>query len=207
MKLASQAQVLKAMGVVENPGSALNVTPSLEMAYDILENLLETVFEERTTTDYFDATAGRLSLRLTHSFVFAETVKVRVSTSSDQLRTPTDGELLASSSYMLDVEKGVLTMRDRFKASPSAISITYDSGLVLDDDDQEMRVGPQWLRDAAIAMAIHAQSIVPSSPANRKGSAIVNISRELRAYASGIVNGHLRPRMSVAYPIGSESNA
>jgi len=73
-------------------------------------------------------------------------------------------------------------------------------------DETDILSVPQWLREAAIATAVHVQNTFVSSPANRKDKSVAAVSNEIRTIGSMIINSHKRPRMHVAFPTLSVVN-
>lgn len=200
MRLADASAVLTTMGIVENTGSLANASKSLELSYPILENLLETTFAEQHVADYFDTTSGELTFRLKNMFVDPYTLKVRRSVTGDPLILPTDGELVDPSEYMLDPEKGYITFRKEERKGKCMLSAVYDSGLPVSDGDEEVLEAPQWLQECSVSVAVHAQNVLVSSPANRKDKTVINISAEIRHLASQLLNSRKRLRMTVVFP-------
>lgn len=200
MRLADASAVLLTMGIVENAGSLANASKSLELSYPILENLLETTFAEQHVTDYFDTNGCDLTYRLKNTFVDPASVQVRRSITGEPLLLPTDGELVTPSEYMLSAEKGYITLRQAQRLGSCLLSVTYDSGLPVSDISDEVLEAPQWLQECSIAVAVHAQNVLVSSPANRKDKAVINISAEIRHLASQLLNSRKRLRMTVVFP-------
>lgn len=206
MKLATATEVLQTMGIVSNPGSLANADQSLELSYSIVEGLLETEFPTKGLTDYFDTIGGGLCFRTTNRFLDIASVVVRVSTTSDQLALPTDGDLLPSSAYSVNADIGVITLRDAPLTGYSQVSVAYTSGFAVSGTEADLLVCPQWLRDVAVAVAVHIQNTFISSPANRKATSVAAISNEIRTISSMLLNSHKRPRMSVIFPAASVVN-
>ena len=200
MRLADASAVLLTMGIVENAGSLANASKSLELSYPILENLLETTFAEQHVTDYFDTNDCDLTYRLKNAFVDPSSVQVRRSVTGDPLRLPTDGVLVDPSEYMVSPEKGYITFRKAERRGSCMLSVAYDSGLPVSDASDEVLEAPQWLAECSIAVAIHSENVLVSSPANRKDKAVINISAEIRHLASQLINSRKRLRMTVVFP-------
>lgn len=206
MKLATADLVLLSMGVGTNSGSLENAAQALELTYSVFTSLLETEFSPQARTDYFNTVSGEMSLRLTNMFIDKDSLKVRRSIDGTPLLLPTDGELVAASEYMLDPVKGIVTMRYAQYPAACSLSVSYESGLPVSDQDETALDTPQWLRDAAVAAAVHALNIVPSSPANRKASTVAAVSLELRGLASTLLRQYYRPRLTVYLPVLSTLN-
>ena len=199
MKLTSASKVLLSMGVVENGGSLASASRALDLSFPVLESQLETTFGEEHVVDYFDTTRSDLILRLKNRFIDRDTIRVRVSTDGLQLTAPADGELLAPSEYSLDADKGIIKLRHAPRAGKSLLSVAYDSGLRLSDDETYLEA-PAWLEECAVAVAVHVQNVFVSSPANRKDKAVISIANEIHRMVSQVVNPHKRDRMTVITP-------
>lgn len=202
MRLTTPQNVLSAMGVVENPGSIANVTRSVELATTVLEGALETSFGLTRVTDFFDVLVGDNFFRLTNMFVNASSIAVRMSVDGEPLLTAKDGELLTASAYRQNPEKGIITLLQAQRSSPLSVSVTYDSGFDTGDDNLTLDC-PAWLEDCAVAIAVQAQNILPSSPANRKDKSVQSVVQELRSLCSYLINPRLRPRLYVSFPVHS----
>lgn len=201
MKLITSAKVLSTMGIVENAGSLANASHVSGVSFSEVENLLETTLTEEHRTDYFAAIAGESCLRLTNMFVDGGSLIVRRSTNSEMLTSPTDGELVDRTEYVLDAEKGLLT----FRAQPTRpCSVAYDSGLPFSSEEADTLDAPIWLQDVAVALSVYAMNILQTSVTNRKDRNIANISGELRHLAAVLLNSRKRRRLTVTFPTFSE---
>ena len=203
MKLATAIDVLATMGIVSNVGSLANASQSLELSFSITENLLETTLTQQHVTDYFDTIGEELCYRTTNMLLDKDSIVVRFSTNGDPLVCPTDGDLLPATEYTVNADKGTITLRQALRKGVSFLSVAYDSGLAATDKDEDVLEAPQWLRDTAIACAVHVQNTIVSSPANRKDKSIAAVSNEIRNIASQLLNSRKRPRMTVVFPSAS----
>lgn len=200
MRLAAPASVIRTMGIMENQGSLTNAEYALDLSFPILENLLESTFESKHVTDFFDTIRGELCLRTTNRFLDPDSIKVRYSTNGDPLIATMDGELMDSSEYSVNTDLGTITLRKEPPLGMSMVSVEYDSGLQTSDDDDNVLDAPQWLSECSVAVAVHVLNTFPSSPANRKDKNVVNVSAEIRHLASQLINSRKRPRMTVTFP-------
>lgn len=200
MYLADSALVLTTMGVGSNAGSLDNAKRALDLSLPIIENLLETKFDQVTTVDYFSPDGKLLQFRLSNIFVDSGSLKVRRATGSDPLFLPTDGELVPSSEYFLNPDNGVLTFRQAPAKGQHSISVQYDSGLG-EGDVTEVFEAPQWLRETAISMAVLVLNTHPSTPANRKEKTVANVSDTLYTLATMLLSSKRRMRMCLGMPV------
>ena len=200
MFLADPQLVLTTMGITVNDGSLGGAKRALDLSLPIIENLLETKFDQVTTVDYFSPVGNQLQFRLSNIFVDSGSVKVRKATGSDPLFLPTDGELVPSSEYFLNPDNGVLTFRQSPAKGEHSISVQYDSGLG-EGDITDVFEAPQWLRETSVSMAVLVLNTHPTTPANRKEKAVSNVSDTLYTLATMLLSSKRRMRMGLGMPV------
>lgn len=200
MRLASAENVLLSMGIGSNDGSLDRAGRALDLSYPIIESVLETTFVEGSYTDYFTVGLSSSQFRLSHLFIDPDTLVVRQSATTDPLFDETEGDLVASSEYFLNPDKGVLTFRSVPAEGEHRISVSYDCGLPKDSAYQDTLKSPYWLQETAIAMAILALNTQPSTPATRKDRAGASITSLLFNLAGRLLTPHTRPRLCVEFP-------
>lgn len=208
MKLATPEQVLQSKGIASNAGSLDNAAQALEQSYPVLEGILETVFTPGYVTDYFTVYSDNTNnkYRLTNSFVDEDTIVVRVSTDGLPLLSRTVGELVDSTEYVFDTQRGVIELLGNPPVGTFSFSVTYNHGLPVDISDNTLLTAPQWLQQAAISMADAYLKSTQAGSAGRKDK--VGNQAAVASFGAAKLSmvAYLRPRMTVHYPARTVNN-
>jgi hypothetical protein len=205
MRLAAASKLIQSMGVGSNTGSTPNAARALDFSFPIIENVLETRLTQGSRIDYFNFFNG-YEYRLENAFVDIDSVVVRESSDGLGLVAAGDGNIVDEEDYYIDGERGLITLRRAPFKGVHTFSVAYDHGLPVDDNDEELLVGPQWLEEAAIAAGLLAINITPSVGPTAKNKVASKLTEEIRLMLRQILGQHLRPRMSVQYPSRSVDN-
>lgn len=200
MKLATVEDVLARMNLtntvsVQNAGS---IASALEAATPVLESLLRTPLASTTRIDYYDYAVGRLDtaqptfLWLTQRYLEGSPT-VYVSPDGTPLGSSFTGlEPLSPLDYILDKAKGTLWLLNALNPGRSAVAVKYSAGF--EEGSQDI---PAWLREAAIAAAIHLNHT--QSIAHGKKDR-VNFSKPLSSIVYALVNEHIVTQYDGEYP-------
>lgn len=208
MILCPPAKVVQLLGVTASSTPNENIVSALQLASRAVEQLVGTEFSARSQTDFFTlprsaAHSTPSSLRLTNGYAVSPVV--RYATDGLPLRSKDDGVLLDASDYMLNETDGVVALFTLLPDTYSGLSVTYASGFDTDPSKPEELAGlPDWVGDAAAAVAAYTLKIIPFGAAQRtatiKGSKPGQMEREVFQFASRLVLSHCRRRANLQFP-------
>lgn len=165
MRLVNAEAVLGRMNLTRSVGT--NPETLVESVLDGVTPIIESIIRSSTQyakrDDYFSHNRSKyadykpLTLKLSQRFVIAKYVKVYISESGLPLGDLTDLTPLTSSDYLLDAEKGEITLLVEPPKGHRILAVRYRAGF-----DSESKEIPKWLQEAAISAAIavhHAQAV------------------------------------------------
>lgn len=204
MRLTSSEQVLLVMGIQNNSGSLENAGAALDVTSRLVENLLETQLEDHIHTDFFDYEYSRMrsrfepqTFRLSSRFV-DPSAKVVVREGTETLRTPADGTIVPASDYVIDHDKGTVTVLRDLPVGYCTVSVTYTAGFRAADG--VLKGTPDWLRRLGVLAAQHYINLNPAHVSSKKLVAFSDISDALFRAVTTLANPYRRSRMDLVLP-------
>lgn len=217
MLLADPKRILELLGVGASAEPIEKVKAFVEIASRRIEQILETEVELKIRTDFFSTNGLPFKndlktpqqLRLSSMFVQGTTT-VRRSISGEMLYVDTDGIALLNTDFILDPQRGVVTLVKPINLGHSTLSVTYTAGFEADPaQDNKLGELPGWTEEATTSLAIYLLKILPSTPANRvNGKARVALQNErlVAQYAESLVSPFLRARGHLEFPNRTVAN-
>ena len=211
MLLARPEKVLELLGVGTSTTTLSNVGTAIAVASRRIEQLIDTEFEFKNKTDYFQTSGlpfkhdiGTLQqFRLSSGYVQPIGLTVRYAEVNAPLFLSISGTVLAATQYMVDYVKGTVACFTALNLGYSTLSVTYDSGFDADPSDEGQLLDlPAWVGDAAAALSVYILKILPSNPANRtsiKGQVVLRNDRLVVQYAESLVAPYIRPRGNLEF--------
>jgi len=201
MLLAAPADVVATQGLASTTGTLAAAQAALDMAFPVMETVLETSLSYGQVTDYYDAPSVPgpeddylVILRLTNRFIDPDTVVVSATIY---------GEVTGITDYTLDAQAGIITFLTSLLPSRVSVAVTYEHGL---DDPGAGKVAeyPSWVAKAAVSAAVLSLNTHPATPAIRKDKTVYSATSALHGHLRLQTQQYTRPRLNVVFPTRSE---
>lgn len=206
MKLATAQEVAdRASTSISGSGPTTTIDSALEAVTGIVENLLDCSLARNTRLDIFTykipAYRGAFApfkFYLSSGFLDAtvQAVEVRYSNDGSRLGASGEGEILDSTIYDVDADKGHITFYQDVTQGYGSVSVFYGNGFEVKDG---MVIGiPDWMKDAAISATIRMVEAHSTLSKKKDARAIKN---ELASHVAMQINNHYRRAYEVNYPV------
>lgn len=206
--LASEQEVLELFSIRTTTQSTEAVRVALETATEMCASIIGVeTFDRQSRTDRF--TVDRESyVRLGRGDViefylangFLPEAYARVYQSSSNIPQTSNSTALAKSSYLIDKDKGVVSIQGRWVDSLCTVMVRYESGF--DACDGIYKDVPAWLKQATISTVVEVLR-THTVTANKKDY-ITDMSNQLVRMFRTILYSHVRPRMPGVFPMHTE---
>ena len=218
MKLASEQDVLDLISIRTTTQSVAAIGVALETATTYAAGLIgvenfnrETRFDRFTLNhEHYDLLGQGQPLGLLLANGFLPDPSVRLYQSADAILQRNTATRVPSSAYLVDQEKGVVTMTGRWVDRLCTAGVTYDCGYdvgsVQGEDGQTFENVYQdvvpWLRDAVLSVVI--EIIRTHTVTANKKDYITDMSNQLTRMFRSNLYPHVRPRYQVVFHMHSE---
>lgn len=210
MKLASEQEVLELLSIRTTTQSTEAVEVALDTATELCASLIGVRhFNRETRQDRFRVDSQTFDLLgkgevvdfyLTNAFLPEARIKVWQSSSS--IPQTSNGTLLSRDAYLVDTEKGVVTMQGRWVDRLCTAMIRYDCGLDADSNGVYQNP-PGWLKQAAISTVIEILR-THTVTANKKDY-VTDMSNQLTRMFRTLLYANVRPRHTGVFPMHTEA--
>jgi hypothetical protein len=209
VRYVEAAEVVSLLGIPANDGSNGNAKTALDVVSPLIENKVGTRLSRFDYLDFFSCKTPRyqtsfvpIILRLDAGYILSDSFELRGSSDGKPLRTDTDGEVIDPEDYLLDAQRGVVTLlRQPAADGVSVVLAKYTAGFDQDSDGLlEDDTAPAWMAEAAKTMAMKLIQMNPANVVNKKINAFTDVQNALYDSATGILNPNIRPRMGMVWP-------
>lgn len=215
MRLAQDSEVVSLLGIGSDAGVLGTARAALDVTASAVADKLGTPLKAATYQDYFSYVVPKYRtyfcpelFRLSAGFVDPDTFTLRMADeATTPLTAPDQGTLLDSSYYILDAERGLLTLLKPVTQGSFTLAAFYDAGFVEGADNGVLQGIPDWLTQAGKAAAVKLVRTQPANVAKGKVSAYKDIQNALLGEVSSLINPHVRPRMGLVWPDRSIAEA
>ncbi len=203
MRLVSPDLVLEALGIAAQAGSLQVAGAALDAVTEKLAGSLEVRFNEATAVDYYDVFAntakGGSTFRLTYGYV--SEVVVRATPDNVLPADEANGVIVPPTDYVVHAVDGTVTMMRRPPYGYRALGVTYNVGWAVKSATKLPVDLPEWMRQAALRMAVYLMQTNPTTIAKDKTRfmADIGLGSAANVYRALVCN-HLRPRAGMALP-------
>jgi len=208
VRLATTDEVLSRMSINSTmTGNIASATSALNSATPIVEGALGTSILSSLREDYFQYQVPRyrekfvpVTLNLSQGFVYTKAGSLTVYESLNgnaitDVADTTQAKVVVATDYIVDHVMGTVTLLRDVTVGYHTIVVKYKAGYGLKEGLFEDI--PEWLTEAGIASAIKSM-LSQSVPNNKKDSR--DTSRDVNAHFLLVINPHVRPVMSGAFP-------
>lgn len=207
MRLAATQDVVTLSGIPSGDGVLGNAGAALDVSSQLIAEALGTRLDAVTYTDYFSYAVSAYRkkfspaiFRLTAGFIDLDSLVVRRSVTSAPLFDAETGTIMTlGTDYLIDGDKGLLTLIKDVNEGTSTLSATYDAGFGT-NSEKVIQGAPEWLTRAGQLAAVRIIQMNPASIGKGKAGIAIDIQNAMFDAISGIINPHKRPRMGYSWP-------
>lgn len=214
MRLAPDTEVVGLLGIGSDTGTLGNARAALDVTASAVADKLGTPLEAASYLDFYSYIVPKfrrcfapVMFRLSAGFVDPDSFVARISEDGCPISSAEGGEALTSDYYILDAEKGLVTLLKDIQQGYQVLCFSYDAGFVKEADTGVLQGTPDWLIRAGTAAAVKLVRTSPANVAKGKTSAYKDIQNALYGEVSGLINPHIRPKMGLVFPDRSVAEA
>lgn len=209
MKLASEQDVLDLISIRTTTQSTEAIGAALETATDVAAGLIgvedfnrETRFDRFTiNSEVYDLLGRGQPYGFLLAKAFLPDPVAKVYQSADAILQRNTATQLPKSAYLIDQEKGVVTMTGRWVDRLCTAGVQYDCGYDIDSGGVYVGVVP-WLKSGVLSVV--TEILRTHTLTSNKKDYITDMSNQLTRMFRTNLYPHVRPRYQVVFHMHTE---
>ncbi len=202
MRLAAPKDVLDTLNIQVSAGTLSASGAALDNTFYRLATSLETDLVSGSWVNFFSVNSVYypFKIRLSCSYITEDSVEVRVNSSGFSSTDLYSGDILDSSLYDVDYEKGMVSIKSGLVKGVDVLLIKFDAGFTVDSVTKVLKNVPEDLKTAHISLAASYMQINPAMLNKEKAQMARVFIRGYNDQATAIIQNRHRQRHDIEWP-------